>query len=220
MDPSDQAGHYCIIAILSITSDAGVWHGQDSGAHDHLHDAVNLERIGGMRLGSISLHLDGQQIRSCLTRAVIFSVIWWVLADGDPTSWLFGGPTVLIATLLSIHLLPRAPVSVFGLAQFLSFFVWHSVAGGIDVASKALHRRIPIAPNLVEYRLRLPEGPGRILMTDAISLLPGTLSVNLQDECLTVHVLDESRPFMCELQNLELHISRLLGCDLREGEGF
>jgi multicomponent Na+:H+ antiporter subunit E len=103
------------------------------------------------------------------------------------------------------------------MARFLPFFLWQSLRGGIDVARRALHPRLPLAPLLLDYPLRLPDGPACTFLANTVSLLPGTLSADLENGCLTVHVLDGSQPDVsAELQSLEALIADLFGVELSQ----
>lgn len=77
------------------------------------------------------------------------------------------------------------------LAAFAAFFVVASFRGGIDVAWRALHPGMPIDPRFVRFPLDLPPGQPRTLMVSTLSLMPGTLSADLEDDgrTLVVHVL-------------------------------
>lgn len=107
--------------------------------------------------------------------------------------------------------------SPLGLAQLLPFFLWHSLRGGIDVARRALAPRLRLRPIQVSYRLRLPAGPATILMANLTSLLPGTLSVAVDDYALWVHVLDSSSDVQRDLAALERRVAALFGLRLEPG---
>ena len=51
-------------------------------------------------------------------------------------------------------------------------------------------------------------------MADIVSLLPGTLSVELGDEFLRVHVLDETSAIKEELNMLENRLADIFGLEL------
>jgi multicomponent Na+:H+ antiporter subunit E len=155
-------------------------------------------------------------LQTGLLRAVFFALMWWILTDGAMDSWLVGAPVVLVATLVSVVLLPRFSWSLTGIVRFVPFFVWHSLQGGVDVARRALHPLLPISPRLFDYRFQLPPGPPRIFMANTVSLLPGTLSAELHKEYLRVHVLDETRAFAEELQVLEKQVAGVFGLELAE----
>ena len=153
-------------------------------------------------------------------RAVLFAALWWALTGGAPASWAVGAPTVVVATLLCPGLpggLPLRPGR--GAVRFLLFFLWHSLRGGIDVASRALHPQMPLEPGFVRFRWRLPPGSARVFLADITSLLPGTLSTDLDCDSLTVHVLDLRLPFASSLRALEARVADLFGLDAPGKEG-
>jgi multicomponent Na+:H+ antiporter subunit E len=128
-------------------------------------------------------------------------------------SWRVGAPVVLFATLVSVVLLPPFPWSLTGIVRFLPFYLWHSLRGGVDVARRALHPRLPISPGLFDYKFRLPPGLPRVFMANTVSLLPGTLSAELEEECLRVHVLDETSAFAEILRVLEKQVAGVFGLE-------
>ena len=147
-------------------------------------------------------------------RAVVFALLWWILTAGAMSSWLIGAPVVLCAVLASGALLPGVSWSMSGLVRFVPFFLWRSLYGGVDVARRALHPRLPISPGLLDYRWRLPPGLPRVFMANTVSLLPGTLSAELDEAYLRVHVLDETGAFASELQVVEARVAKLFGLSL------
>ena len=153
-------------------------------------------------------------LKSCLLRLVLFSLIWWVLTDGAMDSWPVGIPVVLLATLASVMLMPPLSWSLRGILLFIPYFLWHSLRAGVDVARRALHPQLPIAPGLLDYRFRLPPGLPRVFMANTVSLLPGTLSVELCEEILRVHVLDETGAIKEELNMLENRLADIFGLEL------
>ena len=155
-----------------------------------------------------------KRFTSLVFRTALFALLWWILTEGATNSWLVGAPVVLLAVLASEVLLPGVSWSLPGAVRFVPFFLWHSLHGGVDVARRALHPRLPISPELFDYRWRLPPGLPRVFMANTVSLLPGTLSAELDDAHLRVHVLDETGAFTAELQVVEVHVARLFGLSL------
>jgi len=89
-------------------------------------------------------------------RTALFALLWWILTEGAVYSWLVGAPVVVFAVLVSGVLLPGTSWSLPGILRFIPFFLWHSLRGGVDVAGRALHPRLPISPGLLEHKWRLP----------------------------------------------------------------
>lgn len=156
-----------------------------------------------------------KRFSSLAFRTVLFALLWWILTEGATNSWLVGVPVVLLAVLASeVLLLPGVSWSLPGAVRFVPFFLWHSLHGGVDVARRALHPRLPISPELYDYRWRLPPGLPRVFMANTVSLLPGTLSAELDEEHLRVHVLDQTGAFASGLAVIEVRVARLFGLSL------
>jgi multicomponent Na+:H+ antiporter subunit E len=152
-------------------------------------------------------------IRPILARGLAFVVLWWILAEGRLDGWLLGGVAVAAATWSSIKLQPpgKQPIRLAGLIGFLRFFVWNSLRGGMQVAGMALRGRAALRPGIIELRVTLPPGGGRILLVNTLGLMPGTLGVDLDDTNLRLHVLDDSQPIVAETRALEASIAGLFG---------
>ncbi len=151
-----------------------------------------------------------------VSRGLWFSLIWWVLTDGATNSWWIGAPTVLLALVASVALLAPMHFNWFEFARFVPFFLVRSLLGGVDVAWRAFHPGMPIAPGLIEYPLRLSPGLAQVVMANAVSLLPGTMSVEIGQNCLNVHVLDGRKALFPELYAVEQGVARMFGISLSE----
>jgi len=137
----------------------------------------------------------------------------WMALDGLGTLWLGAVLSVIGAAagawLVPGEAYPWRPVQMF---LFSVFFVRQSFRGGVDVAWRALAPKLPIDPTFVEFPVTLPSGLPRTLMVAVISLLPGTLSVELRDDdCLEVHSLTPHGA--AGLDDLEQRIRRLFALD-------
>ena len=163
-----------------------------------------------------SLLSSNLYIRTWSLRGILFSLMWWILTDGAMYSWLVGIPIVLIATLVSVMLMPPLSWSLLGIMRFIPYFLLYSIRGGVDVAMRAIHPQLPISPGLLDYRFRLPPGLPRVFMANTVSLLPGTLSVELDEEILQIHVLDETGVIEEELNILENRLADIFGIELKQ----
>ncbi len=152
-------------------------------------------------------------VRRSLIRFAVFCFLWYVLAGSDKASWIIGIPAVLLATALSLMLASSSPLNIhlFGLLRFIPFFLYQSFHGGIDVMRRALSFQQLLDPGLVFYNTLLPEGSARILFVNTISLLPGTLSAELQGNQITIHTLDRGLHIWANIQRLEYHVAALMG---------
>ena len=140
-----------------------------------------------------------------ISRIAILAFTWWVLAKGVYDSWQVGIPAILAAIYVDSRLFrPQTNRwSLGGVFVLALFFLKLSITSGIDVVRRTYHPRLPLNPAMVEYPLRLTSAAARNLFVCTVSLLPGTLSVELGAHSLVVHVLDVKRPFRQELKLIE-----------------
>ena len=151
---------------------------------------------------------------SIAVRASLFTLIWSVLGGGATASWWMGIPAVLLAVIVSVALIPPIPLVWSAILRFVPFFFQRSLLGGTDVAWRAFHPRVPIAPDLIEYPLQLQPGLPQAFMVNTVSLLPGTLSAVLEHNVLKVHVLDRQKNVVAELKALEQIVARMFDTSL------
>jgi multicomponent Na+:H+ antiporter subunit E len=151
-------------------------------------------------------------------RLALFVVLWWVLAEGDGSSWVFGVPFALFASVASLKLTPRRGwrIRPLGALRFAAYFAYHSIVGGVDVAVRAVRPSLPIHPGFVVCPLRLPGESARVLLADVASLLPGTLSSGFEGDSLVLHVLDCRMGVVDDVRRTEEYIARALGLELRD----
>ena len=150
---------------------------------------------------------------STLRRTALLLLLWWVLTAGQPFGAWFAVLAVAAAAG-SAWLLPPAAAPwawrLSGLARFLPFFLLESLRGGFDVATRALKPSRPIDPAMLTATLRLQTDAAAIFLAHVVSLLPGTLSADLEGRILHVHVLSGSREAaLVDIRRLETYISRL-----------
>lgn len=151
---------------------------------------------------------------------LVLTLIWLLLTEARWDSWIVGGPTVVVASVVAT-LLDRGinrRWSVAGFLCFTPYFIRNSFLSGLDVAWRAMHPRLPIDPQMVQYQLRVPNGAARIFFTNIVSLLPGTVSADVCDDVLIVHALDARQPIRQQLAELEQVVAGLFATRLDTAE--
>lgn len=149
---------------------------------------------------------------SVVLRTLLFTLLWWSITEGAG-AWGIGVPAIALALGVSYWLQPgrRVRLRPVSALRFSAFFLVESVRGGLDVAVRVFRPSMPLAPARLTYRLRLPDGPARVFLADTMSLLPGTLTTELRDDCLHLHVLDARQPIEKELRRVERQVAALFG---------
>lgn len=164
-------------------------------------------------MAAASAHGEKTNIRSRATWAVqgfVILFLLWLVLDGFD-GWPVGLLAAAIGGGLAAWLAEGRPFwwNPVRFVEFAGFFVFESFRGGIDVAWRSLHPRMPVAPRFFKHQIALPEGQPSTLLISVISLLPGTLSAELVPggNVLVVHSLVEGGEE--SVARLERRISRL-----------
>ena len=118
---------------------------------------------------------------------------------------------VLLAAWLSQRIWADRPLSALGVARFAPWFLAHSIIGAVDVAYRAVHPRMPLHPGVVRCRLTVPEGACRVALADVVSVLAGTLSVDIEGDELVIHALDVRHDMQAMVTDLEPRVAAIFG---------
>ena len=121
----------------------------------------------------------------------------WVLLAGVAVPELILGAVVsallaaLLWKLLDIELTWKTPlVLVMFIAIYMPVFVYELVKANIDVLLRVLNPKLPINPGFVKVSTGLRTNLGKLLLANSITLTPGTISVDADDDSVYVHWID------------------------------
>jgi multicomponent Na+:H+ antiporter subunit E len=152
-------------------------------------------------------------IQSLIVRALVFTALWALLSKNTWNSWPLAAVAILGGLATSLTLWPTGSWKwrFRALLRFIPFFLWESLAGGLDVARRAFSPRMPLDPAFIEWPLRLQSESGQVFFAWTVSLLPGTASVRLKNSHLKIHVLDQRLPIVEKLREVEDRVIDLFG---------
>lgn len=145
-------------------------------------------------------------------RFVLLALVWLVLSRGDAGGLAFGAVAAAAAAWASVALLPpgRRRVSLRGTVGLVPGFLRSSFLGGVDVAWRALHPRMPLDAGWIAYRTKLPSGLPRVSFGGETSLLPGSLVAGARGDLLYVHCLDRGQDVEGSLRAEERRIAAVI----------
>jgi len=117
--------------------------------------------------------------------------------------WKFPHPELsefIVGLLISIAITIFIPVKLFGQGRLFkravafkififNFFIEMAVAN-IDVARRVIDPRLPIKPGIIKYKMKVKNSFARVLLANSITLTPGTLSIEMNDDTLYIHCID------------------------------
>ena len=131
----------------------------------------------------------------------ILLFLFWLLLNGKLTAEVVGLGLVIVALMAALEwslfhygpaqelrVLRKVPV----FCAYLPVLVWEILKAGLVVGRDILFRRYRLTPTLVTFCTDLTTDFGRFLLANSITLTPGTITVQVEGNQLTVHCLDKS----------------------------
>lgn len=109
------------------------------------------------------------------------------------------GVGVVIAGILSLmairiftccDLTLLAPKKLFYLGKFIVIFLIALVKSNFDMAGRVLSPSLPINPGVVKFKSKLKSNFSKMVLANAITLTPGTLSIDVIGDTFYIHWID------------------------------
>jgi multicomponent Na+:H+ antiporter subunit E len=126
----------------------------------------------------------------------LFLFALWLLLSGHYTPLLlvFGVLSTLLVVLLALRadLIDREMQTVFLRPSVLLYWFWlgrQIIRSSIDVSRRILDPRLPISPTIFTIRTTHETDLGRVMYANSITLVPGTVTVDVDGDVITVHAL-------------------------------
>ena len=152
---------------------------------------------------------------------------FWLLISPQRTDPLFVGMGVASAVLVALAThrilgdvlgpvltgLVGSPARV---VRHLGYIVWlltRIPPAAVVAAWYILHPRMPIAPCVVRFRTHLDSPSARALLANSITLVPGTLTVEVDGDELTVHAFFPGAADDLVSGRMQGRIARVFGQD-------
>ena len=131
----------------------------------------------------------------------ILLYLFWILLNGKITIeiCLIGLLiTIFMALILDklfgytpkneIKNIKKAPL----LILYIFILIWEIVKAAVIVSRDVIFKKFKVSPTLVTFETSLETEFGRFLLANSITLTPGTITVKIDGNKLTVHCLDKS----------------------------
>ncbi len=122
----------------------------------------------------------------------------WLLLSGEAKGLLLG--LGLASALLAAGITTRMDavdgegrsfIPGIGILAFWAWLTGQVVRANLDVAQRVLSPRLPISPRVFRVRTSQATDLGRVTFANAITLTPGTVSIDLRRNEIEVHALSQ-----------------------------
>ena len=142
---------------------------------------------------------------------VIYLLISLPLSPGELPAGI--GIAVLISILMSRYLPINGklfnPLRILRAVIYLPVFIWKMVAANLQIAAVVIRPRLAVSPSIVKGKTGLATKGGKLILTSSITLTPGTLTVDVNEDDVFVHVVKKEKaedPEKDILKPFEKHI--------------
>lgn len=131
--------------------------------------------------------------------STLLMVFWLVLTGSFKVSDVAMGATLSLALgwWSATHLWTREDAPVLTWRQsvrfvgYVGYLVREIVLAAIGVAEKVLDPHMPIDPVVISHRTGFTRDVSRVALANSITLTPGTLTIDLEDDTYVIHCLNE-----------------------------
>lgn len=135
-----------------------------------------------------------RQLRNVALFLGLFAFWLALSARLDPLFVGLGLVSALLGTLFAVRLVdgvmgeePRQRIRIWPLITFHIWLLAKIPPAGLAIALVVLDQRRPPRPGVVHFRTNLSHPIARTLFANAITLVPGTMTLNVDGDTFTVH---------------------------------
>ena len=153
--------------------------------------------------------------KTLLVSAVTFALLWWFVTNGALAAWVVGVPCIALIVFLQYRgkTTSSAITAIYWtrLPGFIVFFIYQSIRGGLDTASRVVSRQLNIQPQFFKYKYKYSHTPmSESLFVNLVSLLPGSVCALRETDSITLHLLSDNPNIEDELAQCEIQVLKLL----------
>lgn len=137
------------------------------------------------------------KIKSLIISILTLFVIWILLNDRLTLEVFISGGVVAVAVGLIFCYscdifedLKLNPKAIWYWFLYIFVFLRELVISNFDVARRVISPRLPINPGIIEVKTKLKSKLGRMILTNSITLTPGTFTVELIGDRIFIHWID------------------------------
>ena len=137
------------------------------------------------------------KIKNQLAIFIVLMIVWFLINNSFKLEIIVVG--VILSLIIAVIFGRRTdvlnefkftPAAFFYTGVYLVVFFWELVKSNIHVALIVLKPSLPINPGIVKTKTVLKSKMARMILTNSITLTPGTLTVDIEGDTLYIHWID------------------------------
>jgi len=135
-------------------------------------------------------------VKKFVSTFVVLLVIWLFLTSFNLSELIVGFlVSIVLAGVIAglvdyefdLSIVYKLPLFV---VVYVPVFVYKMFLSNIDVARRVLTPKIPLNPGFVKIPIDLKGDVGKLTLANSVTLTPGTLAIDSDDENLYIHWID------------------------------
>ncbi|PNR94808.1 Na+/H+ antiporter subunit E [Petrotoga sp. 9PWA.NaAc.5.4] len=135
-------------------------------------------------------------MKKFISTSIVLWLIWLFLTSFNVSDLIVGLlVSLVLASVISkfvnyefgISVLYKAVIFIF---VYIPVFIYRMFLSNIDVARRVLSPEIPLNPGFVKIPIDLESEVGKFTLANSVTLTPGTLSIDVDENNLYIHWID------------------------------
>jgi len=135
-------------------------------------------------------------LKKFISLGLVIFALWILMAGIDPQELVLGGLVAVILSYIlanylnvqfSVMIVPKLILFIF---LYIPVLIIELIKANIDVAKRVLNPKLPINPGIVKVPTSIKSDTGKLILANSITLTPGTISIDADDDSVYVHWID------------------------------
>ncbi|MEA1918997.1 MAG: Na+/H+ antiporter subunit E [Campylobacterota bacterium] len=127
-----------------------------------------------------------------LAKALLLFIVWIGLSNSLHYQELIVG--AVVSVFIVYFFSDKSDIDLkhllFKYLRFTPLFLKNLILSNIEVAKIVLNPKLPINPGIIKLKMTSDNEYDQLLLANAITLTPGTITLELRENFLYIHILD------------------------------
>lgn len=137
------------------------------------------------------------KIKSQFALFFVLMIVWFLINNNFQLEIIIIGAilSIIVSVIFGrrtdvLNEFKFTPAAFFYTLIYIMVFFAELIKSNIDVALRVVRPSLPINPGIVKTKTVLKSKMARMILTNSITLTPGTLTVDIEDDILYIHWID------------------------------